>query len=351
MSSPSGPSDPFESLTRSALDFLTQAARGLKSQPKYAVINLATAIELFLKARLVREHWALVVSKPEKASRASFESGSFHSVGLTEAIERLRNIVGVTFPRNEEVSFRDLRDHRNKLVHFYHEGYLEKPQVSVLSEIAAEQCRAWFLLRRLLEVHWSPVFEAYGKDFASVQRLIEKNREFLEGKYRALKPEIEADAKAGAKYENCGSCGNPSARVDVWIEPIVESACAVCNRSNKYISAECPVCSEAIRIEDVGEGKCKSCGHSTDLAWVVEQYGPPEDPKEDPETGYCSWCENAEARSVVPLGQALVCLSCWEEHGRIGPCDWCGEFVAGDLDDSYLSGCMMCHGKMGWDES
>ena len=343
--------DPFESLTRSALDFLDQAARGLKKEPKYAVINLATSIELFLKARLVREHWTLVVSKPEKASQSSFESGSFHSVGLSEAIERLRNIVGVSLPRNEEVSFRDLRDHRNKLVHFYHEGYLENPADSVLSDIAAEQCRAWFLLRRLLEGHWAPVFAAYAKDFARIQRLIEKNREFLDGKYRALKPEIEAEIKAGATYENCVSCGQPSARVNVWIEPIIESACAVCGRANKYIPVGCPACGEPIRIEDVGEAKCENCGHSTTLTWLVEKYGPYEDPKEDPETGYCSYCENTEVRSVVPLGDALVCLSCWEEHGSIGQCEWCNEFVAGDLEGSYVSGCLMCDGKMGWDES
>ena len=109
--------EPFDSLVRSALDFAEKAARQIKTAPKYAVIHLATAIELFLKARLVKEHWALAVSRPEKASIASFRSGAFHSVGLDEAVERLRNIVGEAISRDEETCFRQLRDHRNKLVH------------------------------------------------------------------------------------------------------------------------------------------------------------------------------------------------------------------------------------------
>lgn len=341
----------FESLTRSALDFLNQAARDLKKAPKYAVINMATAIELFLKARLVREHWSLLVARPESATRATFESGSFQSVGLNDSIERLRNIAGLNLSKNEEAAFRELRDHRNKLVHFFHEDYLTNPSKAVLSNITAEQCRAWFLLRRLLENHWSPAFEPYATEFRKINKLIEKNREFLDGKFRALRPEINAAIKAGSTYETCGSCGHLSTEITEWFKPIVESRCAVCERYTKYVDQPCPDCGTPIRIEDVGEGTCSSCGYKTTLPWLVEQLGPYEDPKEDPETAYCSFCENPEARSVIPIGDALVCLACWEEHSRIGQCGWCGESVAGDLDDSYVTGCMMCDGKMGWDDS
>jgi hypothetical protein len=326
-----------------------KAARQLKTEPKYAVINLATAVELFLKARLVSEHWALVVSKPEKAALGPFEDGSFHSVGLDETIDRLRNIAGESLSRDEETCFHRLRDHRNKLVHFYHVTYLEKPDDATLSAIAAEQCRAWFLLRRLLDVRWASVFGAYKAEIARTQRLIEKNREYLQGKYLALKPEIEAEINSGVTYEVCGSCGHLSSRTAPRVDPIVESGCAVCGRRNDFICVKCPSCSSEIRIEELGEGECDECGFRTTLPWLVEKYGPYEDPKENPSTGYCSFCENMEARSVVPLGEALVCLSCLEEHSSIGRCEWCGEFVAGDMDGSYLTGCLMCTGKMGRD--
>jgi hypothetical protein len=341
--------DPFDSLTRSALDFVAVAARQIKSSPKYAVINLATAIELVLKARLVHEHWALVVNRPEKASLSTFQNGSFHSVGAEEAIERLRNIAGQVISREEEACFRELRDHRNKLIHFYHEDYLETPNAAALSTIAAEQCRAWFFLRRLLEVRWVPIFDAYKKEIGRIQKLIEKNREYLDGKYLALKPDIEIDIKKGTKYESCAACGHLTSRLENRAEPLVASACAVCGRHNDFLNVPCPKCGADIRIEELGEGECTKCGYKTTLTWLVEKYGPYKDPKEDPETGYCSYCENLEARSVIPLGDMLLCVSCLEEHARIDQCEWCSAFVAGDLEGSYLSGCVMCSGKMGWD--
>ena len=340
----------FDSLTRSALDFLNQAARQVKKAPKYAVINLATAIELLLKARLVKEHWSLVMSRPEKANLVAFNAGTFHSVGLDEAVERLRNIAGVTLSKDEETCFRDLRDHRNKLVHFYHDTYLAGPDPVTLAAIAAEQCRAWFFVRRLLEDRWAPLFKPYKKEIARCQRLIEKNREYLAGKFMALRPEIEADRKIGVEYETCGACGHESSKLSPGPEPVVESACAVCGRRNDFLRVPCPACTAEIRIQELGESTCGSCGFETTLTWVTEQYGPYEDPKGDPESGYCSYCENVEVRSVVPLGGVLICLSCLEEHSSIGQCGWCSEYVAGDMEDSYLTGCLLCSGRMAWDD-
>jgi len=46
----------FDSLVCNALDFLQRSAVGLQESPKYSVIDFCTAIELFLKARLLVEH-------------------------------------------------------------------------------------------------------------------------------------------------------------------------------------------------------------------------------------------------------------------------------------------------------
>ena len=336
-----------DSLTRSALDFVGKAARQLKSEPKDAVINLATAIELFLKARLVREHWALVVSRPERASQNAFASGAFQSVGLDDAIERLRNIAGEAITRDEEACFRSIRDHRNKLVHFFHETYLDGADEATASEIAAEQCRAWFFLQRLLTVKWAPAFDSYSSSIERTQKAIASNREFLRGKYLALRPEIEAEAKGGIEFEKCRACGFESSRVAVSVAPIMDSVCIVCTRRNDHMRVPCPDCAAAVRIEELGEAECPNCGYRTTLPWLVEQYAPYEDPKEGPETAYCGYCQNLEARSVVPLGSGLYCLSCLEEHASIGTCRWCGESMAGDLEDSYITGCAFCSGSSG----
>lgn len=51
-------SDAFsDSLVRNAIEFLQRSMKELENQPKYAVIDFCTALELFLKARLLKEHW------------------------------------------------------------------------------------------------------------------------------------------------------------------------------------------------------------------------------------------------------------------------------------------------------
>jgi hypothetical protein len=47
----------FDSLVRNAIEFLQRSMKELENQPKYAVIDFCTALELFPKARLLKEHW------------------------------------------------------------------------------------------------------------------------------------------------------------------------------------------------------------------------------------------------------------------------------------------------------
>ncbi|MBI2198305.1 MAG: hypothetical protein HYU42_06840 [Candidatus Rokubacteria bacterium] len=56
------PSDLFDLVVKNALDFLKQSLRELRKRPKYSVIDFCSALELLLKARLMLEHWALIIS-------------------------------------------------------------------------------------------------------------------------------------------------------------------------------------------------------------------------------------------------------------------------------------------------
>ena len=93
--SPKDPSDKFfDSLVSNAIDFLSRSIADLKKHPKYSVINFCVGFEIFLKARLIKEHWALVVTKPETAMVEQFRAGNFHSVSMEDAIRRLKNVAG-----------------------------------------------------------------------------------------------------------------------------------------------------------------------------------------------------------------------------------------------------------------
>ena len=65
--------DKLASLVENAIDFLDRALRDLDSAPKYSVIHFYAAVELFLKARLLAEHWSLVIAKRQDADLKSFK--------------------------------------------------------------------------------------------------------------------------------------------------------------------------------------------------------------------------------------------------------------------------------------
>ena len=81
----------FNSLAKNAFDFLKQAIEEFDKSPKYSVIHFCAAVEMILKARLMTEHWSLIVSKPEQANLVRFLAGEFASVTMDESRTRLRD--------------------------------------------------------------------------------------------------------------------------------------------------------------------------------------------------------------------------------------------------------------------
>lgn len=110
-------------LLANGLDFIESAIGHLSGNPsprdlKYATLHLAAGIELILKERLRDEHWTMVFTKPENATRPDYLAGSFQSVALDDSIKRLANICGVSISSDHQKHLRNLRDRRNRLEHF-----------------------------------------------------------------------------------------------------------------------------------------------------------------------------------------------------------------------------------------
>jgi len=111
----------FISLVENALDFLEKSIRDLEAgESKYSVIHFYSGLELFLKARLLKEHWCLCGSDVNKIGQTQFTTGDFESIGFKEAKSRLTNILGCEFPKPEEKIYEKLRKRRNQAVHFFH---------------------------------------------------------------------------------------------------------------------------------------------------------------------------------------------------------------------------------------
>src|SRR5688572_5966325 len=110
----------FTSLVENALDFLNKSVRELKAgEAKYSVIHFYSGLELFLKARLLLEHWSLTASDVNKMAKNKFAAGDFQSIGLDEAKSRLANILGSELSPPESKVYERLRKRRNQAIHFY----------------------------------------------------------------------------------------------------------------------------------------------------------------------------------------------------------------------------------------
>ncbi|WP_336716289.1 hypothetical protein [Arthrobacter sp. USHLN218] len=109
-------------LLKNALDFITRAVEEVsvdsgqsEEENKYAVLYMASGIEVLLKARLIREHWSLVFEDPGRANLANFHSGNFISVQVSKAGKRLNDISGLQLELDQIDRVFQLR---NRIVHF-----------------------------------------------------------------------------------------------------------------------------------------------------------------------------------------------------------------------------------------
>ncbi len=345
----------FDEIVRNAVDFAKRSVGELSRSPKYSMIHFAAAVELFLKARLLREHWSLVVTRPETASLQDFRLGKFHSVSVEEAIKRLRNVANEPISDRAEKAFRAVADHRNRLIHFFHPVLGSNGKASELEVVVSDQYKAWHFLNDLLTGPWATHFKRHVRRLQRLNEILLRLKDFLKAKYEAILPDIQEQINHGALFEVCSLCSFRAAKVDaVGGEPaIFVSDCLVCSWHHSSLHEPCPDCNQMIVIEDMGEGTCEGCGREIDLDYLLEKYVPAYDPKdEEPDTAYCSNCERTDAETVVPYGDKYLCLSCQSSADQVGHCGYCNERVTNiDSVDSYVWGCIFCDGRAGDDNS
>ncbi len=339
----------FDSLTRNAIDFLKKSVDELDKSPKYSVIHFCSAIELFFKARLLVEHWSLIVAKPENANLSKFQAGDFHSASMKETIKRLNNISGEKIENKAEQYFESVRNHRNKLIHFFHEKYIVKPDNLTLKEVIPEQYAAWFYLHLLLINQWKAIFKDYSEEIEKLNHLMQRHKKYLRAKYEEMKSAICKDKKNGIQYETCYFCSFDAAKVDDTYNPLFSCTCLICNMRSNFLVIACPECKTNIKVEDLGCGECQKCGFVSDVDFLLQELSPGRYYKEEPLEAYCGNCEYSAAPSAIPFDNSYLCLNCLELLDEPEHCGYCNELIAGhDLENSWIYGCIMCDGSLNW---
>ena len=114
---------------------------------KYRLLHLAAAIELILKARLGKEHWALIFSKVDQASISALKTGAFRSVNFNACVKRLGGISELSFPSPTLEIFKTVREQRNRVMHYRHEkdddSYIRDLTALCINEVV-DLLDAWF---------------------------------------------------------------------------------------------------------------------------------------------------------------------------------------------------------------
>ncbi|MGW4979789.1 hypothetical protein, partial [Streptomyces mirabilis] len=232
---PSGPQQLDFPPVRNGIDYLASVVEHLDENEsaveprdlKYAVLHLQAAVEVLLKARLLREHWSLVFKDPGKATRADFESGDFESCGTDAAVERLRDIAGIAIDRKETEALKDLAKDRNALQHY---GLTHNAHA-----VEARAGRVLDFLMRFLDTQLLPLLQGPERD-------------------RAERDMIPVDA--GVK--------NISSYVKRRLNRLSGELAGLTTQT-----IMCPSCEQMTLVVTPQNGDCRFCGESWDSAEVL----------------------------------------------------------------------------------
>ena len=336
----------FDRLVGNALDFLDQSIKDLlERNTKSSVINFYTALELFLKARLMADHWSLVVAQLNDADWAKFTSGDFRSVSLKETANRLRKIVGSELTEEEIQSFELIRTHRNKMVHFFH-GHQEKD----LATIAKEQLVAWHFLHGLLIRRWREHFGKWLIKLQDIDMKLKEHHGFLQAVFEYKKNEIRRRQKNGSVFRVCASCTFKSQEHQRGKDEFYDAECLVCGLVEKCLQLECNGCHDRIYFVNEGFSSCEKCGKQFEPENLADHLWDSGRAHRANQDGDFSWdlgnCGDCDGYHTVIRFEddSYFCVSCFTRFDYLSPCDYCQELHTGDMKDSYLMGCSQCDG-------
>ncbi|QLW86562.1 hsdR (plasmid) [Citrobacter freundii] len=337
-------------LIDNGLVFLDKAREELQdSMPKFSIVSFWTAVEILLKVPLLHEHWSLVCSG-RKIERARYLAGDFQSVTYDETCQRLADVLEHLLPKETIDVFKKVKDHRNRVVHFYHSDFTDEQSKKILHE----QADAWFALNRFMRDQWFSIFgEPLNSKLAlDEDGMLRSSFFYADAKFRYLKPELDGLEKQGCSVSVCRSCSKKAA-VDMCIHEesgntLHESDCLVCGtRSDQYLEVTCPDCGIKQNLYATGETEftCVQCNHSSSRYDLLDEWeGKPEDFSHSGLPASCSDCDGYE--TVCEYGGGYLCTTCLVLHDSLETCGYCGGHSTSVPEMSGLIGCNFCDGNV-----
>jgi len=344
----------LRNLIDNAFDFLDTAVKQFKTEPKYSVIHFSSAVELILKTRLFYEHWSLIVSTKKNPSIEEFKKGNFKSLNFKDLIPRIEETLGEKIPEEAERCFNNLANHRNKMVHFFHEA-MDDFNDEEYEKIALEQCIAIYHLSSLIE-KWDMIFDdgAIAFKFDQIRSSMTAHREYVQTVFDKLKNNISKAKKDGVIFKECHRCQTEALEQYELNNIMFEYRCWVCKNQERDISLPCfsKDCDGSISFEEYEEyficNKCdEDCGKEAITEYISKNAVKPSDWTMPSIPKNCASCHGMD--TVVEYKNHFICLNCFFFTDQIEICGWCSEkqIGGGDLEFSGYSGCEFCDGQVG----
>lgn len=344
----------FDALVRNALGFVNTSIGHLQHNPKNAIVDLYTAIELFLKARLMKEHWTLMLSKPETGDLQNLAVGDFLSVYLDDALKRIESILGEKIDKGASENFKALGEHRNQIVHFAHSG-MDNPGKTQAGMIA-EAWASWHYLHALLAGPWAAIFQPYSAELQVLNRRMMRQGEFIKTRFEILKPQLEIQEKRGKQVVPCGHCHMPAAIVGETHSWGADYTCMVCEVDDTAVEechAElpCPSCSAPLKFFQKDLHACPRCGQAVDTDILIDlcskhfTEGDAWCDEDQVNIASCHKCEHPQP-SVFFIDGMWSCVSCFDRGWRAITCERCDEFVTGDVERIQYFACHKCESQV-----
>lgn len=337
----------FEGLTSSAFNFFDRAIRTFDEEIDASIVHFATALELILKAQLVREHWAFIFNEIRQIDANSLQSGKFISIQASDLVKRI-NAVIATMPSEigtqEEESYQAVFDHRNQVVHYINGSLLNKIECKKTKSIFLT---AWYYLHKRLKNKLSIHFTVQSKNYLNTIFASMTEKEGFWGiVYNDKKALIDEQKSKGHRINKCDVCHQKSllfTEVDRECGGFsdVSTHCIVCGTKEQYVACKCPQCGKFVALNSE-EVACKSCGYeviSSKKSAIIE---------------ICDHhfeainCGECGSERVHMINNSYYCANCLETYDDYFDCGYCQTIQTGSFpEDSFLSGCQFCGGKLG----
>lgn len=342
----------LDRLMENALDFLDRAVDDLEKHPKFSLINFYTAVELFLKARLMMEHWTLVVSSKQEPDLDKFQRGDFQSVTLDLANDRLTRVAKSGLTSQELKIIKDVGIHRNQMVHFFHVSSAKGEADAARRGVVRLQLTAWYALHNVLTGQWAEKFKKWKKQVVRIDRNLRKQKEYLKVVFDNKTGDLAQLRADGVLLLTCPSCSFKARKHEKDLDSPYKAECLVCGLEDTCINIECDNCKRLLRFVGDGYTTCK-CGREyspDDLAEALTDQGAALVAAMEgdfTENANCGDCDGHH--SVVEIEGEYFCTGCFGLFDHIEFCGCCNEGNTSDMEHSAWSGCNHCDGRAGWD--